>query len=259
MLEPLLFEVKEKVGYLIFNRPKVHNAMNFEMATALNQVINRIESRYECRALIFRGCGEKSFMSGSDIDELKMRTVQTGLETSQLRKDIFLRIERLAIPTIAAVNGYALGIGCELALVCTVRIASENARFGFPEINLGIIPGAGGTQRLPRIIGKSKAAELILTGKIIDALEAMRIGLVNHVVPLKELDGQCTRLANELISKPPIALKLALQALNISTESEIGTGSIIETLSLGICFFNEDSKEGLTAFLEKRKPRFRGN
>jgi len=258
MEEPLIFEVKNNIGYVIFNRPNVRNAMNFAMFEALQKAVDQIGKMSECRVLILRGAGEKSFVSGSDIEELSKRTVLTGIENAQLRKDVFSRIERLPIPTIAAVNGFALGIGCEIALCCTLRVASENARFGLPEINLGIIPGVGGTQRLPRVIGRARAAELILTGRIIDASEALRIGLVNSVVPPDKLDEQCDQIAGEIASKPPIAVRFALQALDVSLETEIDSGNILETLSLGICFATEDSKEGLAAFLEKRKPKFRG-
>lgn len=258
MSEPVLFEVKEKVGYVTFNRPEVRNAMNFEMFEALAKLVERIEKGEECRVVIFRGAGEKSFVSGSDILELSKRTVATAVENARIRKALFSRIEKLPIPSIAAVNGFALGIGCEITLCSTIRFASENARFGFPEINLGILPGVGGTQRLPLLIGKSRAAELILTGKIIDASEALRIGLVDRVVSPDKLDEQCAQLANEMASKPPIAVKLILQALNLCFEKEIDMGSVVETLSLGVCFSTEDSKEGLTAFLNKRRPVFKG-
>jgi enoyl-CoA hydratase/carnithine racemase len=256
--ESILFEVKENVGYVTFNRPEVRNAMNFEMFGALQDVINQIEKMKECRVLIFRGAGEKAFISGSDISELSKRTVQTAFENSQIRKNLFSRIEGLPIPSIAAVNGFALGIGCEIALCCTMRIASENSRFGLPEINIGILPGVGGTQRLPRLIGKSRAARLILTGRIIDASEAFSMGLVDLVVPADQLDDECIRLAGEIASKPPMAVRLILQALNMSSEAGINVGSLLESLSLGICFATEDTKEGLSAFLEKRKPKFGG-
>ena len=256
MSETVLFEVKERVGYVTFNRPEARNAMNFEMFEALVKLVDRIEKGEECRVLIFRGAGEKSFVSGSDIMELGKRTVLTAMENAQIRKGLFSRIERLPIPSISAVNGFALGIGCEIALCTTIRVGSQNARFGFPEINLGILPGIGGTQRLPLLIGKSRAAELILTGRIIDASEAYRIGLVDHIVSLEKLDEQCAQLATEMASKPSIAVKLILQAL--CPEKKIDMGEVVETLSLGVCFSTEDSREGLAAFLEKRKPVFKG-
>jgi len=256
MSETVLFEVKERVGYVTFNRPEARNAMNFEMFEALVKLVDRIEKGEECRVLIFRGAGEKSFVSGSDIMELGKRTVLTAMENAQIRKGLFSRIERLPIPSISAVNGFALGIGCEIALCTTIRVGSQNARFGFPEINLGILPGIGGTQRLPLLIGKSRAAELILTGRIIDASEAYRIGLVDHIVSLEKLDEQCAQLATEMASKPSIAVKLILQAL--CPEKKIDMGEVVETLSLGVCFSTEDSREELAAFLEKRKPVFKG-
>jgi enoyl-CoA hydratase len=256
--ETILFEIKDSVGHVTFNRPEVRNAMNFEMFEALRDVIDRIEKFKDCRALVFRGAGEKAFISGSDIGELSKRTVQTAFENCQIRKSLFSRIEGLPIPSIAAINGFALGIGCEIVLSCTMRIASENARFGLPEINIGILPGVGGTQRLPRLVGKSSAARLMLTGMAIDASEAFRIGLVDRVVPFEKLNEECHQLAIDMASKPPIAVKLILQALNMSSEAGMNAGSLLESLSLGLCFASEDSKEGLTAFLEKRKPHFNG-
>ncbi len=258
MEEPLIFEMKDNIGHITFNRPNVRNAMNFAMFEAFEKAIHEAEKTKECRVLIMRGAGDKSFVSGSDIDELSKRTVLSGIENAALRKELFTKIERLRIPTIAAINGFALGIGCEIALCCTLRVAAENARFGLPEINLGIIPGVGGTQRLPKVIGRARAAELILTGKLIDASEALRIGLVNAVVPLEKLDERCLEMAGEIVSKSPVAVKLALQLLDVSLETDVDVGNALETLSMGICFTTEDSKEGLKAFLEKRKPNFQG-
>lgn len=254
----IILEKENSLAIVTFNRPEVRNALNGAMAEGLEKALNEVESDTRIRCLILTGAGEKSFLSGSDIRELSQRTPLTGIDISLKRQSLFSRIEGLNIPSIAAVNGYALGVGCEAALSCTLRVASQSASLGQPEINLGIIPGAGGTQRLPRLIGKARAAELILTGRIINAEEAYRIGLVNKVVPLDSLMDECRQMAQILSSKSPVAMKYALRAINQGMEAELGTGLKIESLCMGACFASNDSKEGLTAFLEKRKPRFEG-
>jgi len=256
--DEIIFKKEEGIALITFNRPEVHNALNSAMGEGLNKAIDEIEDDSEIRALILTGAGGKSFVSGSDIKGLSKRTPLTGIETSIERQGLLNRIDGLHIPSIAAINGYAFGVGCEIALACTFRLASENARIGQLEINLGIIPGAGGTQRLPRLIGKARAAELILTGKIIQAEEAYQLGLVNEVVlPEKLMDG-CFRLAKTLAEKSPVAMKYALRAINQGMDVDLATGLKIEGLCLGACFASEDSKEGLNAFLEKRKPKFKG-
>jgi enoyl-CoA hydratase len=247
------------IVFVTFNRPEVHNALNNAMVEGLGKALDDIQNDSEARALVLTGAGEKSFLSGSDIKELSTRTPLTGIENSQKRQALLARIERLQIPSIAAVNGYAFGVGCEIALACTFRLASERAKFGQLEINLGIIPGAGGTQRLPRLIGKARAAELILTGRIIGADEASRIGLVNKVVPAEELMNECREWAKTFADKSPVAMKYALKALNDGMEVDLDAGLKIESLCLGACFASNDSKEGLNAFLEKRKPDYKGN
>lgn len=254
----IIFERKGRAAVLTFNRPEVHNALNQAMTGNLAEALDRIEKDTELRCLILTGAGEKSFVSGSDIQELSRRTPLTGIENSLIRQGLLNRIERLPIPSIAAVNGYAFGIGCEIALACTFRIASEKARLGQLEINLGVIPGAGGTQRLPRLIGKARATELILTGKIIKPEEAYLIGLVNKVVPPEELMTECLAWAEAFSEKSPVALKFALRAINQGMEVDLDAGLKIEGLCLGACFASEDSKEGLNAFLEKRPPVFKG-
>ncbi len=244
------------LAILIFNRPHVHNALNAAMVNRLQEALDEVERDANIRVLIFTGAGDKSFISGSDIVELSQRTPLTAIEASSKRQRVFSRIEHLNIPSIAAINGYAYGVGCEAALSCTMRVASRNATIGQLEINLGIIPGAGGTQRLPRLIGKSRAAELILTGRIIDAEEASRIGLVNRVVPPENLLTECRLLADRISQKSPVAIKYALRAINQGLETELPTGMQIESLCLGACFASKDSQEGLSAFLEKRKPQF---
>jgi len=256
--DEIIFKKEEGIALITFNRPKVHNALNSAMGKGLDKALDEIEDDSEIRALILTGAGEKSFVSGSDIKELSKRTPLTGIETSIKRQGLLNRIDGLHMPSIAAINGYAFGVGCEIALACTFRLASENAKIGQLEINLGIIPGAGGTQRLPRLIGKARAAELILTGKIIQAEEAYQLGLVNEVVPPEKLMDGCFRLAKTLAEKSPVAMKYALRAINQGMDVDLATGLKIESLCLGACFASEDSKEGLNAFLVKRKPEFKG-
>ena len=254
----IMFTKEQGIATVVFNRPEVHNALNNAMVKGFAQALDEIENDAGIRALILTGAGEKAFVSGSDIKELSERTPLTGIENSLKRQGLLNRIEGLPIPSIAALNGYAFGVGCEIALACTFRIASENARLGQLEINLGIIPGAGGTQRLPRLIGKARAAELILTGKIIQAEEAYRIGLVNKVVPQERLREECLEWAGIFSEKSPIAIKYALRAINQGIEMDLASGLKVESLCLGVCMGSEDSKEGLNAFLEKRKPKFQG-
>jgi enoyl-CoA hydratase/carnithine racemase len=256
--DEIIFKKKDGIALITFNRPEVHNALNSAMGEGLNKAIDEIEDDRDIRALILTGAGGKSFVSGSDIKGLSKRTPLTAIETSIKRQGLLNRIDGLHIPSIAAINGYAFGVGCEIALACTFRLASENARMGQLEINLGIIPGAGGTQRLPRLIGKARAAELILTGKIIQAEEAYQLGLVNEVVPREKLMDGCFRLARTLAEKSPVAMKYALRAINQGMDVDLAAGLKIEGLCLGACFASEDSKEGLNAFLEKRKPKFKG-
>ena len=254
----IIFKKEKNIATITFNRPEVHNALNVPMVEGLENALDKIESNREIRVLILTGAGGKSFISGSDIKELSKRTPLTGIETSIKRQGLLNRIEGMHIPSIAAINGYAFGVGCEIALACTMRLLSQKARMGQLEINLGIIPGAGGTQRLPRLIGKARAAELILTGKIIDAEAAYRIGLVNKVTPPGKLMDECFQLAETLSEKSPIAVKYALRAINQGIEVDLASGLKIESLCLGACFASKDSKEGLNAFLEKRSPKYEG-
>ncbi|MEJ2718317.1 MAG: enoyl-CoA hydratase-related protein [Deltaproteobacteria bacterium] len=257
--DEVIVERDNGIVTVTFNRPEVHNALNRAMVEGLAKALDDIEKDSESRVLILTGAGGKSFLSGSDIKELSTRTPLTAIENSRRRQALLGRIERLHVPSIAAVNGYAFGVGCEIALACTFRLASEQAKFGQLEINLGIIPGAGGTQRLPRRIGKARAAELVLMGKIIGAEEAGRIGLVNNVVPPDDLMKECRQWAATLAEKSPVAMKFALKALNEGMEVDLDAGLEIESLCMGACFASNDSKEGLNAFLEKRKPTFTGH
>lgn len=257
--QEIVFEKDQALATVTFNRPEVHNALNTAMVDGLEQALDEIEQDKDIRCLILTGAGEKSFLSGSDIKELSQRTPLSSIEISLRRQGLLNRIHNLTIPSIAAINGYAFGVGCEIALACTLRVASEKAKMGQLEINLGIIPGAGGTQRLPRLVGRARAAELILTGKIIDAEEAYRIGLVNKVVPAGRLMEECREWAGTLCEKSPVAMKYALRAINEGLEVDLATGLKIEGLCLGACFASKDSKEGLNAFLEKRKPKYEGS
>ena len=255
----IVFEKKQGIATITFNRPEVHNALNEAMVDGLEGALDEIERDRAIRCLILTGAGDKSFLSGSDIKELSQRTPLSGIEASSKRQGLLNRIHGLSIPSIAGINGFAFGVGCEIALACTFRVASEKAKMGQLEINLGIIPGAGGTQRLPRLVGKAKAAELILMGKIIDAEEAYRIGLVNRVVSAPRLMDECREWAGTLCEKSPVAMKYALRAINEGLEVDLASGLRIEGLCLGACFASKDSKEGLTAFLEKRKPKYEGS
>ena len=208
------------------------------------------------RVLVITGAGDASFVAGADIGDLNRRTVAEGL--AAINSSLFVEIERFPRPTIAAVNGYALGGGCELALACDIRIAADGAKFGLPELGLGIIPGAGGTQRLPRIVGLGRAKHLVLTGTIIDAAAALRIGLVSDVVPAAELTERVTVLARRILRQGPLAARLAKLALNASARVDLDSGLLIETLAQGIAFGSDDKREGTSAFLEKRKPLFTG-
>ncbi|MEK9136792.1 MAG: enoyl-CoA hydratase-related protein, partial [Bacteroidota bacterium] len=207
--------------------------------------------------VIITGAGEKAFVAGTDIKELTVLNNETGKEFSAKGQEVFDLIENLGKPVIAAVNGYALGGGCELALACHIRIASENAKFGQPEVNLGIIPGYGGTQRLARLIGRGRAMEMILTGNQIDAQEALRIGLVNKVVPQPELLATATSMAQLIASKGQIAVRMALKAVNMIAETTLSDGQQLEASLFGVCCETSDFKEGTAAFLEKRKPAFK--
>lgn len=254
----LLLEKDGGIAFITFNRPEVHNALNNAMVEGLAAALDDLEGDGSIHCIILTGAGEKSFLSGSDITELSKRTTLTGVEASQKRQALLSRLENFHIPSIAAINGYAFGVGCEIALACTMRLASAKAKFGQLEINLGIIPGGGGTQRLPRLVGKANASELILLGKVIDAEEAYRIGLVNRVVAPEELMSECRSWGETIAEKSAVAVRYALRAVNQGMEVDLASGLKLESLCIGACFASEDSKEGLNAFLEKRKPSFKG-
>jgi len=256
-LQTLLFEPREKVATVTINRPDKLNALNAQAKAELRDVFTQIKTDSNIDVVILTGAGEKAFVAGTDIQELTALNAESGKEFSSKGQEVFDLIENLGKPVIAAVNGYALGGGCELALACHIRIASENAKFGQPEVNLGIIPGYGGTQRLARLIGRGRAMEMILTGNQIDAAEALRIGLVNKVVPLTELLPTALSMAQLLASKGQIAIRMALKAVNMTQEATLSDGQKLEASLFGVCCDSEDFKEGTTAFLEKRKPAFK--
>jgi len=258
MYKTLIYEKKENIGLLTINRPDKLNAISNELTSELSQLLGEIENDEELRVLIITGAGDKAFVAGADIKELVDRDAKIGRRVSRERQEIFSRIENLQIPVIAAINGYALGGGLEIALACSIRVCSEKAQFGAPEVKLGIIPGDGGTQRLPRLVGLGRAMEMILTGDFIDAQEAYRIGLVNKVFPHEELMGGAMELAQRIASRPPLAVRYAKEAVNRSQGGDAVSGFALESYLHALACTTEDKKEGVSAFLEKRKGVFKG-
>ena len=256
--ETLLYEVKDGIAYVTINRPKVLNALNDTVITELGQVFTAIKDDPQVKAVIITGAGEKAFVAGADITQLVDLNTQEGKAFAAKGQAVFNLIENLGKPVIAAINGFALGGGCELAMACTVRLASTKAKLGQPEVNLGIIPGYGGTQRLPRLVGKGRAMELVLTGRMVDAQEAYQMGLVNKAVEPEKLMEEAEALARTIMSKGPVAVKLAMEAVNRGLEVSLADGLAIEADLFGICCSTEDKVEGTKAFLEKRKANFQG-
>ena len=254
----ILFEVKDRIAYVTINRPQVLNALNVETVEELRKVFSEIEEDEKVASVILTGAGDKAFVAGADINELAKLDALGGRDFSLNGQRVFNLIENLGKPVIAAVNGFALGGGCELALACTLRVAAETAKFGQPEVNLAIIPGYGGTQRLARLIGKGRALEMVLTGNMIGAEEAYRIGLVNRAAPLSELMNEAKKLAETIMSKGPIAVKLAMLAINHGLQMSLQQGLQLEASLFGLTCATEDMKEGTSAFLEKRKATFKG-
>jgi len=255
--QTLVVENRNKIAFVTVNRPDKLNALNAQAKDELKQVFASIKSDSAVDAVILTGAGEKAFVAGTDIKELTELDRASGQAFSEGGQSVFNLIENLGKPVIAAVNGYALGGGAELALACHIRIASDNAKFGQPEVNLGVIPGYGGTQRLARLVGKAKAMEMILTGDPIDAQEALRIGLVSKVVPQSELMRAAEEIAQKILAKGQIAVRKAIQAVNASQEKSLTDGLAVEATLFGECCATEDFKEGTRAFLEKRKPVFK--
>jgi len=256
--ENLLYEKKDQIGYITFNRPKVLNALNRKTMEELGELMTQAREDTEVRALILTGAGEKAFVAGADINELAQRTPVDGKEFSTFGQGVLHMLETLGKPSIAAINGYALGGGCELALACTIRLASRTAKLGQPEVKLGIIPGYGGSQRLARLCGKGVAHELVLTGEMISAEEALRIGLVNHVYEPAELMLAAEALAKKIIANAPLAVRYAMEAIEHGMEMPQEEGLFLEATLFGLCCATEDMREGTRAFLEKRPAQFKG-
>jgi len=254
----LLYEKENGLSIITLNRPKDLNALNSELLGELCSLLDEIAADESARVVIITGSGDKAFVAGSDVKEMQPKTSVTIREFVLANRLALEKIERLPKPVIAAINGYALGGGCELALACDLRIAAETARFGQPEINLGIIPGAGGTQRLTRLIGMAKAKELIFTGDMIDAGTALSLGLVNKVVPQASLLAEAKALGAKLAAKSGTALALAKAAINSAWQTTLATGLDMEMQNFSLAFATEDQKEGMSAFIEKRKPQFKG-
>ena len=256
--ENLLIERDGGVLVVTINRPEKLNALNTKTVTELGQVMDEAASDSAVKAVVLTGSGEKSFVAGADINELAVQTPVSGREHARSGQRVFDRIERLGKPVIAAVNGFALGGGCELAMACTLRIASDTAKFGQPEINLGLIPGYAGSQRLPRLVGRGRALEMLLTGVQISAEEAHRIGLVNKVVPAASLMTEVRALAHTLAGKAPVAVRYILEAVAGGLEMSFADAQDYEATLFGLVSTTDDMREGTRAFLEKRKAAFQG-
>ena len=257
-LEHLLVDRDGAVSIITINRPKVLNALNEPTLDELSQVIDEAGRDESVRALILTGAGDRAFVAGADINELAVQTPIGGREHARRGQALFDRLERLGKPVVAAVNGFALGGGCELAMACTLRIAADTAKLGQPEINLGLLPGYAGSQRLPRLVGRGRALELLLLGHQISAEEAWRIGLVNRVVPAAELMTEAKKTAQALASKAPVAVRYILDAVASGLEMPFGEAQDYEATLFGLLSTSEDMREGTQAFLEKRKAEFKG-
>jgi enoyl-CoA hydratase/carnithine racemase len=256
--ETLLCEKRDGIAYVAINRPEKLNALNDQVMADLKACFESLQHDAGVRAVILSGSGEKAFVAGADIGVLATQTPVEGKDRSIRGQAVLDLIENLGKPVIAAINGYALGGGCELAMACTLRVASENAKLGQPEVKLGIVPGYAGTQRLPRLVGKGRALELILSAEPISAAEAWRIGLVNQVVPAKDLIAACEALARKIMANGPLAVRFAMEAVNHGMEMTEEQGQYLEATLFGLCCTTADMKEGTRAFLEKRPARFTG-
>ncbi len=255
----LVVEVENNIAVVTVNRPEKLNALNNETIEELDEVFSQLNENEDVYVIILTGSGDKAFVAGADISELNNLDEQKAKIFSEKGQKVFSRIEKMEKPVIAAVNGYALGGGCEIALACNIRLASDNAVFGQPEVNLGIIPGYGGTQRLTRLINSGRAAQYILTGDMINAEEALRIGLVNKVYPQAELMIKAKEMGKKICSKGQFAVRMAMKAINIVGEVSGTEGQNYEASVFALCCGTDDFKEGTSAFLEKRKPKFKNN
>ena len=256
--ENALYDVKDHIAYITVNRPKVLNALNLPTMEDLRRAFTMAKDDPAVRVVILTGAGEKAFVAGADIGELQKHTPVEGKAWTHIGQSVLDLIENLGKPVIACINGFALGGGCELALACTMRIASENAKLGQPEVKLGVIPGYGGTQRLPRLVGKGLAMQLVLSGEMISAQEAHRIGLVNEVVAAAELIPRAEAIAKKIIANAPLAVQYAMEAVNHGMEMPLKEGLYLEATLFGVICATEDKNEGTAAFLEKRPANFKG-
>jgi enoyl-CoA hydratase len=257
-LEHLTVDRDGAVAIVTVNRPKVLNALSLATLAELEAVVVALGDDNSVRCVVITGSGEKSFVAGADINELAVQSPTGGRQHALQGQRVLDTIEGLGKPVIAAINGYALGGGCELAMACTIRIAADTARLGQPEINLGLIPGYGGTQRLPRLVGPGRALELLLTGEQITATEAHRLGLVNRVVPAADVLSEARKLAAAIAAKPPIAVRYIIEAVNRGIQLPLREAEAFEATLFGLSASTEDMREGTSAFLEKRKPEFKG-
>jgi enoyl-CoA hydratase/carnithine racemase len=257
-LENILYEKRNGIAYVTVNRPKVLNALNTPTWTDIRTAFEDTRNDPAVHGVILTGAGNKAFIAGADISELSHATALDAERASRFGQEVLDLIENLGKPVIAAVNGFALGGGCETAMACTIRIAVDTAKFGQPEVTLGLVPGGGGTQRLPRLVGKGRALQLILSAEMISAQEAYRIGLVNEVVPSADLITRAEAILRKIASNAPMAVKFALTAVNKGMETSQDEGLLLEASYFGLCAGTEDKKEGTSAFLEKRTPQFRG-
>ncbi len=256
--ENLLYEKRDRIGFITFNRPKVLNALNRKTMEELREILIAAGEDDEVRVLILTGAGEKSFVAGADISELAVQTPVSGKDTAAFGQGVLHLLETIGKPSIAAINGFALGGGCEVALACSMRLASKTARLGQPEVKLGIMTGYGGSQRLTRLCGKGTAYELCLTGEMISAEEALRVGLVNHVYEPADLMPAAEALAKKIIANAPLSVKFTMEAIERGTEMPLAEGQYVETTLFGVLAATEDMREGTRAFLEKRPAQFRG-
>jgi len=258
MSQNLLYDKKGAIAYVTLNRSRVLNALNQRTWADLRTAFEDARDDAAVRGAILTGAGDKAFIAGADISELAHVTAVEAEKSSSYGQAVLNLIENLGKPVIAAVNGFALGGGCETAMACTIRVASEKAKFGQPEVKLGLIPGGGGTQRLPRLVGKGRALQLILSGEMISAQEAHRIGLVNEVVPAADLITRAEAILKQIFANAPIAVKFSLEAVNKGLETSQAQGLSLEAALFGLCAGTEDKKEGTQAFLQKRSPQFQG-
>ena len=256
--QTLLFEIRDGIAFVTINRPDKLNALNDQVMLELADAAERIATDAAIKGAILTGSGPKSFVAGADIGDLSRQGPFDGKARAQRGQAVLRRLETCGKPVMAAINGFALGGGCELAMACHLRIASENAKFGQPEVKLGIAPGYGGTQRLPRLVGKGVALQLILTGEMIDAQEAYRIGLVNKVVPAADLLAESEKMMRGILAMGPLAVRLSIEAVDQGLEMTLDEGLLLEANHFGLLAATQDMKEGTTAFLEKRAPKFQG-